>query len=178
MGDRGLSPVSVFLTPGSEHFRPDRPEGNKRGPTLKSDAINSAVPSQQKTIHTSPAWMETHSLKCRVLPSPEKKSRNCCLTWILINYWPDSIPSRFLKDYAEEITPAITLIFQASLQQGEVPQDWRQAYVTPLFKKGDRSSPAKNRSISMTSACSKVMEHILHSQVMKHLEAHGILSDQ
>ncbi|MCG8035359.1 MAG: hypothetical protein JAZ03_24705 [Candidatus Thiodiazotropha taylori] len=91
---------------------------------------------------------------------------------------PDSIPSRFLKDFADEITPALTLIFRASLHQGEVPQDWRQAYVTPIFKKGDRSSPANYRPISLTSVCSKVMEHILHSQVMKHLEAHGILSDQ
>ena len=64
---------------------------------------------------------------------------------------PDSIPSRFLKEYADEITPALTLIFQASLQQGEVPQDWRQAYVTPIFKKGDRSSPANYRPISLTS---------------------------
>ena len=91
---------------------------------------------------------------------------------------PDSIPSMFLKDYAEEITPAFTLIFQVSLQQGEVSQDWRQAYATPTFKNGDRSSPANYRPISLTSVCSKVMEHILHSQVIKHLEAHGILSDQ
>ncbi|MFC1375539.1 MAG: reverse transcriptase family protein [gamma proteobacterium symbiont of Ctena orbiculata] len=50
--------------------------------------------------------------------------------------------------------------------------------MTPIFKKGDRSSPANYRPISLTSVCSKVMEHILHSQVMKHLEANGILSDQ
>ena len=90
----------------------------------------------------------------------------------------DSIPSRFLKDYAEEITPALTIFFQASLQQGEVPQEWRQAYATPILKKGDRNSPANYRPISLTSVCSKVTEQILHSQVMKHREAHGILSDQ
>ena len=50
--------------------------------------------------------------------------------------------------------------------------------MTPIFKKGDRSSPANYRPISLTSVCSKAMEHILHSQVMKHIEAHGILSDQ
>ena len=32
---------------------------------------------------------------------------------------PNNIPSRLLKDYAEEIFTALTLIFQASLQQGE-----------------------------------------------------------
>ena len=49
--------------------------------------------------------------------------------------------------------------------------------MTPIFKKGDRSSPANYRPIPLTSVCSKAMEHILHSQVMKHLEAHAILSD-
>ena len=48
----------------------------------------------------------------------------------------------------------------------------------PIFKKGDRGSPANYRPVSLTSVCIKVMEDILHSQVMQHLEIHGILSDQ
>ena len=91
---------------------------------------------------------------------------------------PDSIPSRFLKEYADKISLALTLIFQASLRQSEVPQDWRQAYVAPIFKKDDRRSPANYRPISLISVCSNVMEHILLSQVKQHLEAHGTLSDQ
>lgn len=90
---------------------------------------------------------------------------------------PDSIPTRFLKDYSEMIAPSLTLIFQASLQQGCAPSDWKSANVTPLFKKGDRSSPSNYRPISLTSVCSKIMEHIIHSQVMKHLDLHNILSD-
>ena len=91
---------------------------------------------------------------------------------------PDSIPSRFLKDYADCIALVLSLIFQASLQQGEVPKNWRQAFVIPIFKKGDRSSPGNYRLISLTSVCSNVIEHILHSQIVKHLEAHNILSDE
>jgi hypothetical protein len=91
---------------------------------------------------------------------------------------PDKIPTRFLKDYAEELSPSLALIFQASLNQGQIPTDWRQANVTPIFKKGDRSDPANYRPISLTSVCRKVIEHIIHSQVMSHLERHNILSDQ
>ena len=72
----------------------------------------------------------------------------------------------------------MTLIFQASLQQGKVPDDWKQTNVTPIFKKGDRSSAANYRPISLTSVCSKILEHIIHSQIMRHLAAHQILSDQ
>ena len=53
---------------------------------------------------------------------------------------PDQIPTRFLKEFATELSPAMTLIFQASLQQGEVPDDWKQANVAPIFKKGDCST--------------------------------------
>ena len=55
---------------------------------------------------------------------------------------PDHISTRFLKEFADELSPAMTLIFQASLQQGEVPDDWKQANVAPIFKKGDRSTAA------------------------------------
>ena len=52
------------------------------------------------------------------------------------------IPIRFLKGFATELAPAMTLIFKASLQQGEIPDDWRQANIAPVFKKGDRSVAA------------------------------------
>ena len=90
---------------------------------------------------------------------------------------PDNIPTRFLKEAANELAPALGLIFSASLIQGYVPDDWKTADVTPIFKKGDRSTPSNYRPISLTAVCRKVMEHILHSQVMQHLDHHNILSD-
>ena len=36
---------------------------------------------------------------------------------------PDAIPSHFLKECAEEIAPALTLVYQALLQQGTLPID-------------------------------------------------------
>jgi hypothetical protein len=35
---------------------------------------------------------------------------------------PDTITGRLLKELAAEITPALTLIFKASLHQGEKPE--------------------------------------------------------
>ena len=91
---------------------------------------------------------------------------------------PDNIPPNFLKCCAKELSPSLTLIFQASLEQGKVPDDWKQALVTPLFKKGDRTAPENYRPISLTSVCCKLMEHIIHSQVMHHLDKHNALCDQ
>ena len=51
---------------------------------------------------------------------------------------PDGIPNKILKACAEEVAPALTIIFQESLNTGQLPSDWKEAIVTPIFKKGDK----------------------------------------
>ena len=74
---------------------------------------------------------------------------------------PDEIPAYLLKETSKEIAPALTFIFQASLQQSSIPSDWKKANVVPLFKKGDRAAPSNYRSVSLTCICSKILEHYI-----------------
>ena len=90
---------------------------------------------------------------------------------------PDDIQARFLKETAEELAPALSTLFQASLDQSKIPNDWRHAKVAPVFKKGDRSKASNYRPISLTSICCKTLEHIMHSQILTHLEKQQILTD-
>ena len=85
---------------------------------------------------------------------------------------PVEIPAHLLKEYASSIAPILTQIYQASINQGSVPRDWTKANVTPLFKNGagDRSNPGKYRPISLTCVTCKVLEHIVCSIIMDHLE--------
>ena len=46
---------------------------------------------------------------------------------------PDSIPARILNDFATEIVPIFTVIYNKSLQEGTVPDDWRHANVTAIY---------------------------------------------
>ena len=47
---------------------------------------------------------------------------------------PDGIPAKFLKETSNYISKTmLTLIFNASLQQGKLPGDWKTAYVVPAF---------------------------------------------
>ena len=55
---------------------------------------------------------------------------------------PDEIPARLLKKYASEFAPALTLIFQASLDQSVLPAARKHAWVIPDFKKGERARPS------------------------------------
>ena len=92
---------------------------------------------------------------------------------------PDNIPPRLLIELAVELAPVFTLLFNASLSQGVVPADWRSAHVTPIFKKGDPLTPANYRPVSLTSIPCKILEHIVHSNVINHLIVKNkILCDQ
>ena len=76
---------------------------------------------------------------------------------------PDNIPAKFLKETAVQISPALSLIFQASINQGILPSDWKEANVVPIHKKGQRSVAANYRPVSLTSICCKILEHIIYT---------------
>ena len=63
------------------------------------------------------------------------------LNYVLSNIHPskaygDNLPAHFLKEVSSEIASALTVTFQASLDQGTLPEVWKQATVVPVFKKG------------------------------------------
>ena len=47
----------------------------------------------------------------------------------------------------------------------------------PVYKKGDKHDPLNYRPISLTCICCKLLEHIISSNVMSHLENNNILYD-
>ena len=60
-----------------------------------------------------------------------------------------------------------------------IPTDWKHAVVIPIFKGGNKNrSKAENyRPISLTSVTCKLLEHIVHSHLINHLEKNGCLTD-
>ena len=89
---------------------------------------------------------------------------------------PDNIPGKLLKICSQELHETFTILFQHSLSKGIVPDDWKLAFISPLFKKGDKSNVANYRPISLTSIVCKLLEHIVHSTVMDFLDSNKILS--
>ena len=88
---------------------------------------------------------------------------------------PDGITPRLLKMVAEELTPALTLLYHISYLSGTLPKDWKQANITSVFKKGEKCNAANYRPISLTCVACKMMEHIITSHIMSHLETDEIL---
>jgi hypothetical protein len=69
------------------------------------------------------------------------------------------------------LAPVLTTIYNKSLQTGVVPLSWKEANVTPIFKKGAKTAPENYRPVSLTS----VLESLIKDEMLKHLKKHGLL---
>ena len=65
---------------------------------------------------------------------------------------PNGITPRVLQMNAVALAPALAVIYNLSLQSGPgvVPDDWKQANVSPIFKKGVKGNPGNYRPVSLT----------------------------
>jgi len=62
-----------------------------------------------------------------------------------------------------------------SLETGVVPQDWKEAIVSPLFKKGSKAKPENYRPVSLTSIIGKILESIIKDQIASHLDHFNLI---
>ena len=90
----------------------------------------------------------------------------------------DNIHPRVLRELADEVAPILSIIYQSSIDIGKVPSDWRDANVSPIYKKGNHYDPANYRPVSLTSVPCKILEHLVTSALMNHLEDNNILREE
>src|SRR2546425_2979730 len=62
-----------------------------------------------------------------------------------------------------------------SIQTGVIPQDWRDAIVAPLHKKGSKNKSENYRPVSLTSIISKLLESIVKDNLVKHLDKYALI---
>ena len=82
---------------------------------------------------------------------------------------PDGLSTRVLKECSFKIAPILALIYNESLAQATVPDDWRQTNVAPIFEKREKYDAANYRPVSLTCICCKTLEHIIVSNIKKHI---------
>ena len=81
-----------------------------------------------------------------------------------------------LKTCASQIAPALTAIFQRSVDSGKLPSDWLNANISPVHKKGDVHLPENYRPVSLTCVSCKILEHIICKHILDNLEQSKILT--
>ena len=82
---------------------------------------------------------------------------------------PDNLPAIILKECAAEISPSLTYLYNLSLSTGIVPDLWKIANVSPVYKKGDKQSCANYRPISLLCITSKILERATLNKIYSHV---------
>ena len=88
----------------------------------------------------------------------------------------DGIIPEFLKKLVSVISQPLAIIFPKSVAEGVVPQEWKRANITPLFKKGSQSDPGNYRPVSLTSHIGKILEAIIKEKLLGHLMIHSLIN--
>ena len=88
----------------------------------------------------------------------------------------DKVSNAVLKNCAPSFAKPLKLIFDKSLATGEVPKEWREANVTPIFKKGCKLTPANYRPVSLTSNICKLLESIVRNYIMKYFQIKALIT--
>ena len=88
----------------------------------------------------------------------------------------EDIPAKTLKSCKHEISVPLTILWKWSMNTGEIPQDLKAQYITPIYKKGNKTDPANYRPISLTSHVTKIFERVIRTQLVDFLESNKLLS--
>ena len=90
---------------------------------------------------------------------------------------PDGITNEMILHLGENSKKVLLKIFNSSWKTGSVPQYWKEADMIPVHKKGKDKSQAENyRPISLTSCLGKLMERLVNTRLVWHLETNQLLS--
>ena len=84
----------------------------------------------------------------------------------------EGIPPKLLKEIVEQISTPLAKVFNLSLEEGIVPSEWKEANITPLFKKGSRNKPDNYRPVSLTSVVCKLLETLIRDHMVEFLVKH------
>ena len=90
---------------------------------------------------------------------------------------PDSIHPPVLRESASVLAGPLSELFRKSIDEAKLPTEWKVGEVIPIYKKGDRQSPASYRPVSLTATPSKVLESIVRDHLLNHFSSAGMFHD-
>ena len=150
-------------------------EDHKKADLLNDTFINSNTSISQNSFPIGPTKLgsifefqelSSDDVKKAIRSLPNKTSTG-----------PDRISYRLLKEAGPNVVGPLTTLYNYSLRTQKIPEEWKMAVVSPIFKGGhrDRDKPSNYRPISLTSCVARLMEKLLNAQILRYLENHSLL---
>ena len=77
----------------------------------------------------------------------------------------DGISAEFYKYGCKELLPALELLFNTILTNGEYPYRWATGIIRPVYKKGDHGVPDNYKKITVMPCIGKLFESLLNNRL-------------
>ena len=87
----------------------------------------------------------------------------------------DGISQECLLKGLDVLATPLTKIINNSISTGIFPDQWKEAIVVPILKKGDAKELKNYRPVSCLASASKVLEKVVCDQLTRFAESHGLL---
>ncbi|XP_065639615.1 uncharacterized protein LOC136072344 [Hydra vulgaris] len=86
----------------------------------------------------------------------------------------DEVNPYVLKVCSESFSIPLSIIYQQSLTNSDIPNLWKMANVSPIFKNGCKLQAINYRPVSLTSIPCKVLEKIINDNLKNYLELNNL----
>lgn len=80
---------------------------------------------------------------------------------------------KVLKASCNTVSKYLYIIYCKSPETATVPEEGKTSLIVPIHKNGSKSMVGNYRLISLCCISCKILEHIVYSNMMKHLEANN-----
>ena len=94
---------------------------------------------------------------------------------------PDGLPAELLKLGLQQDRTILLEFHRFTTviwREGKVPQQWKDAVITVLHKKGDKTECGNYRGISLVSHAGKVLLKVVARRLSAYCEAKGLLPEE
>ena len=88
---------------------------------------------------------------------------------------PDGFPPILFKILRDDIAKPVSILFRKSIDDGKIPDEWRDAKITVIHKKGSKAVPGNYRGVSLTSVVGKMLERMVKEEIDAHVENNGLM---
>ena len=89
---------------------------------------------------------------------------------------PDGWPAEVFKQCADQLCVPLSILLNKSLESSVLPDDWKIGYITPIYKKGNKTKVDNYRPVCLTSIVIKIFESIIKDTLSNYLSDNNLLS--
>jgi hypothetical protein len=82
----------------------------------------------------------------------------------------DQIPAELIKAGGSKICSEIHKLINPIWNKEELPEQWKESIIVPVYKKGDKTDCSNYRGISLLTTAYKILSNILLSRLTRYAE--------